>query len=312
MQGKTRHLRQMTRINQTTSGKAWEYAVTMAMESLVTRPQWEVVVKNDPFTTAKSAFDKHMEEDRDRMSTAAKAVAGFLRQADSRLDEIQKIYLQTDSAGVLGDVRDIVIATNRGDIGISAKQRHKALKHPRISKSIDIGKEWYGSPCSDQYWEAVHAVFDRVGEHADRNWNNIEKKVETVYLPILNAVKDEIIMHGDVKRLMEYFLGRHDYYKVVQENGTLCIESYNMFGTNMWGDKIKLPQSLLALDFRKKSKPGEKSPTTLDLAMDNGWSVSLRIHNADSKIAKNPSLKFDVNLIGSPEQKYAHFMWYNK
>lgn len=32
--------------------------------------------------------------------------------------------------------------------------------------------------------------------------------------------------------------------------------------------------------------------------MDNGWQISFRIHNASSKV--EPSLKFDVELIGQP------------
>ncbi|WP_374110347.1 HaeIII family restriction endonuclease [uncultured Streptococcus sp.] len=32
--------------------------------------------------------------------------------------------------------------------------------------------------------------------------------------------------------------------------------------------------------------------------MDNGWTISFRIHNASSRI--EPSLKFDIQLIGFP------------
>lgn len=33
--------------------------------------------------------------------------------------------------------------------------------------------------------------------------------------------------------------------------------------------------------------------------MDNSWQISFRIHNASSRI--EPSLKFDIQLIGIPQ-----------
>ena len=55
---------------------------------------------------------------------------------------------------------------------------------------------------------------------------------------------------------------------------------------------LELPTRIVELDFKKNSS------TTLELIMDNGWQISFRIHNASSKV--EPSLKFDVQLIGQP------------
>jgi hypothetical protein len=59
-------------------------------------------------------------------------------------------------------------------------------------------------------------------------------------------------------------------------------------------EKLPLPTSIISLGIR----PG--SQTTADILLDNNWSMSFRIHNASTLV--EPSLKFDVQLSGEPEQ----------
>ena len=42
--------------------------------------------------------------------------------------------------------------------------------------------------------------------------------------------------------------------------------------------------------------------TTLCMILDNGWELSFRIHSAKSRM--EPSLKFDIQLIGIPNTMY--------
>ena len=63
--------------------------------------------------------------------------------------------------------------------------------------------------------------------------------------------------------------------------------------------------SLLTIDFGKKWYESEcssnfkpDSTNTLELYLDNGWQFSFRIHNASTKV--EPSLKFDIQIIGMP------------
>ena len=51
------------------------------------------------------------------------------------------------------------------------------------------------------------------------------------------------------------------------------------------------------LDFK------EGSDTTIEVVCDEGWTVSMRIHNASSRV--EPSLKFDVNLVSLPSTIHA-------
>ena len=66
---------------------------------------------------------------------------------DNRFKLANKLYLPSSMQGKYGDVRDIILFTkNNEEIGFSIKNRHKAVKHSRLSANIDFGKEWLGIP----------------------------------------------------------------------------------------------------------------------------------------------------------------------
>ena len=45
---------------------------------------------------------------------------------------------------------------------MSIKHNHEAVKHSRLSHGLDFGNEWFGIPCSKEYWNAVKPIFDRL------------------------------------------------------------------------------------------------------------------------------------------------------
>jgi hypothetical protein len=55
---------------------------------------------------------------------------------------------------------------------------------------------------------------------------------------------------------------------------------------------IDLPTKIVDLSLK------DNSLTTVILTMDKGWSISFRIHSASTVV--EPSLKFDIQLIGQP------------
>lgn len=71
------------------------------------------------------------------------------------------LAFQKDEAGENGDVRDIVIYRKDipWEVGLSIKHNHTAVKHSRLSHVLDFGKEWYGIPCSKQYWDDIRPIF---------------------------------------------------------------------------------------------------------------------------------------------------------
>lgn len=232
---------------------------------------------------------------------------------DDGNDELE-LKIQSDEHGERGDVRDVLII-RRGiewEIGLSVKHNHFAVKHSRLSKKIDFGKKWYGIACSNQYWLDIKPIFDYLDEEKKKGtkWRDLLSKEDGVYVPLLNAFKEELerqnlLFNKEIPRLMvEYLLGEFDFYKVIGiDNKEITrIQSFNLRGTlNKQGKHHKrnielplssLPTRIVSLDY----KPGSKN--TLELYLDGGWQFSFRIHNASTKV--EPSLKFDIQIIGMP------------
>jgi len=133
-------------------------------------------------------------------------------------------------------------------------------------------------------------------------WSEIDK--DAVYINILDSFKNEFIRldkeHGNIaENLIKYLLGSNgkDYYKLIHnKNRTATITPFNLYGTLNQIIPIDLPTRIIEFSYKENSK------TTLILTMNNGWSISIRIHNASSKV--ETSLKFDINLISKPENMF--------
>lgn len=224
-----------------------------------------------------------------------------------------QLFIQPDSHGKEGDVRDIII--RRGDIqwevGLSMKHNHTAVKHSRLSTTADFGKKWYDVECSQCYWDAIAPVFAYLQAEKAKGayFNSLPNKEEDVYIPILKAFMNEISLqiqsHPEIpRRMVEYLLSKYDFYKVISIDSKrlTTIQSFNMYGTLNQRSKIAIPEirvpklplptALLNICFKPNSK------TTIIMTFDNGWQFSFRIHNAENKVTT--SLKFDVQIVGMP------------
>lgn len=142
-----------------------------------------------------------------------------------------------------------------------------------------------------------------------------ENKAERYYIPVLNAFIEELkrldAEHpGEVPgRLVHYLIGENDFYKVITNDKERydTIEAMNLEGTlNSAGPhgnarvsipKLTLPKTLYHVGFIPDSK------NTIIVVLDAGWQMSMRIHNASSKV--EPSLKFDVQLVSLPRSIYS-------
>ena len=298
-------------------GRAYEYICLMALAEEINKFRLAVIDKNSSYEAAQNAWNSIDAQLKEILTESAKAAELnifdleplIIEDGNDQLD----LKIQKDSAGEIGDVRDILIIRRNihWEIGLSVKHNHFAVKHSRLSPKIDFGKKWFGVECSNQYWNSVNVVFDYLKECKNQGlkWSELDDKENDVYVPILNAFVDEIKLsnsqHPDLPRKMvEYLLGEFDFYKVISiDNKRLTqIQTYNLRGTLNKSSatkeaKIKLPISTLptrivSLDFKPNSK------NTVGLYMDNGWQFSFRIHNASTKV--ETSLKFDVQIIGMP------------
>ena len=184
--------------------------------------------------------------ERSERDDAARAASRFILDNEPMIRRfgLDSIVLQSDVAGVPGDVRDIVLVTSSGaEIGISAKVRNTAIRNSRLSPKIDFAQRWLQSTCSEDYASDTAEVWSYLEPLEARRvrWSGLGNKQEAVYLPLQRAFIREIRRQfqqcaaAKAKNLMRYMLGMHDYYKVYKHNATLSIESFNMDSTLSWG-----------------------------------------------------------------------------
>lgn len=307
--------------NQTELGKAFEYACAFTIFNKY-KDSHNVVIEQSPQVETAQRFFEYMNAmEQDKYVKGAKAALKIIERLEPMMTENKDdfvISLQTDSKGQQGDVRDVLLTINKWEIGLSCKHNHEAVKHSRLSDTIDFGKDWFGKSCSNEYFDAVRSVFLPLRKLRDESkatgepakWEDIPDKEESCYVPVLKAFIQELRRldkeyPGEIPALLvRYLIGDKDFYKVIMNDKRQYtqIESININGTlNQPNGKkqalinvpvMKMPTKFYEVDF----KEGQKN--TIVVVCDQGWNFSMRIHNASSKV--EPSLKFDVQLIAMP------------
>lgn len=303
--------------NSNNQGRAYEFAWINVLNQALSKTRKTVIVSNSSLEANKRAWNVMPEDMKELFIISAEAAVKTIIELEPRMAEndsgVLKLESQKDNAGVTGDVRDIVIKRDDIDweIGLSIKHNHEAVKHSRLSHKLDFGSEWFGIPCSQNYWDSVNTIFERLKLEKDNGtkWSEISDKDDTVYIPLLQAFMDEVnraYLYDSTmpRKMIEYLIGINDYYKVVSHDSQrlTLIHSFNVHGSLNQPSKIKvsaisvplvqLPTELVAMRFKTGSK------NTIEMYLNNGWELSFRIHNASSKV--EPSLKFDIQFMGMP------------
>jgi hypothetical protein len=180
-------------LSQNDTGRAFEYGVAVSLSDYLPAPIEDGV----QIRRAKRCFDLCDETEQHNIVKAAREVTAFLVAHDVRLSETGcLIRLQSDQLGRQGDVRDIIVhnAKLNDEIGISAKNRHLAVKHSRLSERIDFALDWLGIPCSHNYFNEVRPIFIELHSRKRRGekWRDIPNKRELYYMPVLEAFRTEM------------------------------------------------------------------------------------------------------------------------
>ncbi|MCH8533724.1 MAG: HaeIII family restriction endonuclease [Flavobacteriaceae bacterium] len=318
--------------SQTINGKAFEYALLIEFYERLNNITNVSITENEPYLTAKGFFESFKEEEQDTFRITASASINFLIDIEPRLsnginqDDILLLELVSDQAGQTGDVRDVLIirSLQKWEIGISAKNNHRAVKHSRLSQKINFGEKWLGVSCSDDYFKEIKPTFDMLTDlranDKSTKWSSIENMHEVVYIPILNAFKKELLRLDNenpnlvAENLVQYLIGNQDFYKVIKGNRKVEIQAYNLHGTlNLPFEKVrpkakipklKLPTRLIEIVYQ------DNSTTTLLVSLNQGWQISFRIHNASSRV--EPSLKLDINLVSAPHTLFTNHIFINE
>jgi hypothetical protein len=154
--------------NSTTNGKAYEYACVLAIESMVSSIRPIDIVNDSSMEIAKERYKSLTKSEQRQMLLSANAGIKTLITMEPKIleDGTDKltISIQTDTVGLSGDVRDVLIIRRdiNWEIGISVKHNHFALKHSRLSDKLDFGQQWLRSPCSDEYFKEIRPYFDEL------------------------------------------------------------------------------------------------------------------------------------------------------
>ncbi len=307
------------------TGKAFEYSILKEFKEKLDKITNVEVVENNALKIAKDCFDEFEKQEQGRYLLTASFAVNFLIDIEPKLsndlgkNDILQLEILNDYQGQLGDVRDVLIirALQKWEIGVSAKNNHKAVKHSRLSNNVDFGEKWLGVKCSQAYFDEVGLIFTPLKEiksKSTQKWDTLKSKENEVYVPILNAFKKELnkIYQANPKEiagnLIKYLVGNKDFYKVIKSKNELEIQAYNLYGTlnipfqniepKFKTPQIKLPDKITNIAFKENSK------TTLIIEFNNDWKLSFRIHNASSRI--EPSLKFDINLLKTPNSLFVN------
>lgn len=300
-------------------GRAFEYACVIVLEERI-KVYRTVLINKSSIEAACRAWNLISDKQKSEFIIAASAFIDTLFDAEPLILEsdndmdIVELSINKDSDAECGDVRDVVIKRGqiKWEIGLSMKHNHFAARHSRLSSLIDFGEKWYGIPCDKAYWNTIEPIFDNLRNLKSKKifWRDMISKENEVYLPLLNAFKNEILRAYEqdstlTERLLSYLLGIRDFYKVVAIDKKRITEfqSFNLRGElNQNGKQKKaiifipvaeLPNEIIKIRIKPNSK------TTIEMYLNNGWSLSFRIHNASTII--EPSLKFDIQFLGVPK-----------
>ncbi len=312
---------------QTKNGKAFEYAILKEFYEKLQRVTSIEVITNGAYTTAKKHFDSFDKPIQSEFLLYSSFAVNFLIDIEPRLsnsfdkNDILQLEILTDDKGQDGDVRDVVAIRllQKWEIGVSAKNNHKAVKHSRLSNKIDFGKKWIGIPVSKTYFDEVKPIFNsldkmRKESNKTKTWESLGDYHSLVYEPVLESFKKELLRIYNTNptkvasTLVKYLIGNKDFYKVIKSKNNIEIQAYNLHGMlNLPFEDIEpkfntpvvnLPTKIVDIFYKEKTK------TTLIVELNNDWKLSFRIHNASSRI--EPSLKFDINLLNAPKTLFTN------
>lgn len=298
-------------------GRAYEYVCLNVLNNEISKYRKCKIDKNSSYIAAENAWNSIDELLQGTLAISAISVVDTLFDLEPLIaeknEDCLELYIQPDSKGEEGDVRDIIILRSgiNWEIGLSIKHNHFAVKHSRLAKTLDFSQKWFGRSCTKEYWNEISPIFNYLNTEKLKGskWSDLPSKEDNVYVPLLTAFMNEIRRQEKLekttsKKMVEYLLGEFDFYKVISIDArrTTQIQAFNLHGSLNQSSKTKkptieipisnLPTRIVSLDFKPESK------NTIELYLDNGWQFSFRIHNASTIV--ETSLKFDIQIIGMP------------
>lgn len=325
--------------NQAQNGYAFEYSIIKSIPEEI--ENWVRIhregsinyriIEDEAYANVREKFELTEPTIQNRMLLGAKAGIRKILDMEPRLTHATSkdpiiISSQPSSAGIVGDVRDIVMIRQipntktrhhsdadavNWEIGISAKWNNDVIKNSRLAEKLDFCYSWFRFPCTSTYWENIRKPMEILKANLGTPWGLLKDKKETIYYPMTQAFIDEMNLQSQRKTelprlLIEYLLGKFDFYKLMTHNAQKItnIQAFNLRGfLNQECDGnsplIRIPQQTNQYPSRIVSVNRYRNrPAWVEIILDNGWQFTLRLHNAETLI--QTSLKFDIRFAGSP------------
>lgn len=211
----------------------------------------------------------------------------------------------SDSAGVEGVVTDIRFSINYKDGSVSThdislKHNHNALKHPRLPSlpaqcdidDADLKEKYLGE------WKSIWEQFIAKARNITPNATEFsqlkiidESIVEReLYKPLIKMatrfLQENANRPHQATTFFRFLTSKVNFYVVKNEPTRIVIRHFV---------NIKPPSSF-CIEYPYKGKM-----TTCIIKFDNGWKVTMRLHNASKEFFRNGkinrSVKFDVVCI---------------
>lgn len=252
--------------SQTASGKSFEYQLGWQIANLLAVDFCHSKSK----LKARRSHNCQAAKEQSLLAAGARQACSFLCDHDKQFEKAVSVALQSDAEGQRGDPRDIIVALSCGrQIGISAKNRHQAIKHSRLSDRIDFGYQWAGLRCSDRYWERISPIFADLRCRRSQQFKDLQGKEQAIYRPVISAFKDEFewLYHRQgsdfVREVFRYLVGRKDYYQVSRQPRQIVIQSFNIDGSLGWGKKWRIPRQVDTIAM--------ESASTATVYFKGGW-----------------------------------------
>jgi len=297
------------------NGRAFEWATAESLSRRLHVP----IVASSSATKASEAFKSLDGRSQSSFREAAGAAVEHILTIEGSNHAViaaKQVEFSTDAAGQTGDVRDIVLSSSHNTLGFSCKNNHSALKHSRLSATIDFITDWGidAGGSSDAYFDAIDPVFESLKKIKEASgglalWREHEDVLGHFYSPILKAFQEELrrALGGPQAKircgqLSSYLIGNFDFYKIINRraDSRVEIQGWNLQST-LHVKQLHLPSALIDI------RLSETSPSTTMLFLDRGFTFSFRVHNASSRI--EPSLKFDINAVGIPPSLYVNHIF---
>lgn len=283
-------------------GAAWECAVIMNLDQQLNAGGINCsILKDDNFLKLEDKFKQVSSHEKQKFESQGEKAAKKIIELEQLIrrcsDRNVELLSQCDLAGHSGDVRDIIVKSDSFSVGISCKNNHEAVKHPRLSVDTDFAKKWFNSttPCSQEYFKKSKEIFDQLNNFIGQAWAisfSQEDKFSKIYEPFLSVFVSEFVskIKEEPKNISEFIatiIGKYDFYTLIKKDvgKLLKIVPMNLYGT-LKANKILLPSRFVN---------GESKGCHATLKFDNGWIFDFRVKNGETKIKK--SLKFDVRLL---------------